>query len=162
MQFRPVGTEASCISARPIPLDMAAAAAHQQQQLWLLPSHCKESSRLCCHGARLPEHRTASTARLRRHGAIGMRRGCESADGPPSHVISSCLQVQHAAHAIGAWQHAAAAAMSLTAAPPPSDPPEPAAESGHQLLPARAARGGCDWYMTAGRWCSDVALSSST
>ena len=51
MQFRPVGTEASCISARPIPLDMAAAAAHHHQQLWLLPSHCKDSSRLCCHDA---------------------------------------------------------------------------------------------------------------
>ena len=46
-------------------------------------------------------HRTAGTAGLRRHGAIGMRRGCETADGQPSHVISSCLQVQHAAHAIG-------------------------------------------------------------
>ena len=83
MQFRPVGTEASCISARPIPLDMAAAAAHHHQQLWLLPSHCKDSSRLCCHGA------------------IGMCRGRECGNQQPSQVISSFLHVQHAVDAIG-------------------------------------------------------------
>ena len=35
-----------------------------------------------------------------------------------------------------------------------------AAQSRHQLLPARGARSACKWCTAAGRWCSDVANSS--
>ena len=84
-----LATGGSCVDARPTPVGMAAASAHQQQ-LWL-PSHGKDSK------TSLPR-------------PIGvMRRGREcGSQQPASHVTSSSPHVVHAAHANGAYQQAVA------------------------------------------------------
>ena len=84
-----LATGGSCVDARPTPVGMAAASAHQQQ-LWL-PSHGKDSK----------------TSLPRPIGVMCRGRECGSQQ-PASHVTSSSPHVVHAAHANGAYQQAVA------------------------------------------------------
>ena len=84
-----LATGGSCVDARPTPVGMAAASAHQQQR-WL-PSHGKDSK----------------TSLPRPIGVMCRGRECGSQQ-PASHVTSSSPHVVHAAHANGAHQQAVA------------------------------------------------------
>ena len=73
-----------------------------------------------------------------------------------------CIRSPTAGLAATAWQVLAAQVFVATADRRVSRPRvrQSAAQSRHQLLPARGARGACKWRVSAGSRCSDVAHSS--
>ena len=92
------------------------------------------------------------------------QRSCACVGGSECSGLAAALAVRP--QVASAWQpgHACSAKVLIATADRRviSRPRvrQSAAQSRHQLLPARGARGACKWRVSAGRRCSDVAHSS--